>query len=154
MQPSQGDQNQSHVDFAANLAHEQDRVEDDQQHDEVLKGWRGDKTPDVVADSNLSLRNVDLLRFDLDHVGDAGFLKKCNVSFCFCPSSYSCFYPFTCLILVNVVRKLRFTKFVKCNNHKSNKNVDKEKGKHHKVDYIVYGHFCAKPWNWSFVFKC
>lgn len=60
----------------ADLAHQQDRVEDDEEHDEVLEGRRGDEAPDVVADSCLRLRNVDLLGLDLDDVGDTGLLQE------------------------------------------------------------------------------
>ena len=59
-----------------NLAHEEDRVEDDEQHDEVLKGRRRDEPPDVEADAGLRLGHVNLLRLRLHHVSDARFLKQ------------------------------------------------------------------------------
>ena len=58
-----------------NLAHEEDRVEDDEQHDEVLKGRRCDKSPDVVACPHLRLRHVDLLRSYRHDVRYARFLR-------------------------------------------------------------------------------
>ena len=58
-----------------NLAHEEDGVEDDEQHDEVLKGRRCDKSPDVVARPHLRLRHVDLLRSYRHDVRYARFLR-------------------------------------------------------------------------------
>ncbi len=53
------------------LAHEEDGVEDDEQHDEILEGWRGDKPPDVESNPGLALRHIHLQGLRLDHVGDA-----------------------------------------------------------------------------------
>ena len=58
------------------LAHEEDGVEDDEEHDEVLKGRGGDEPPYVVADPGLGLRHVNLLRLRLHHVGDTGLLQE------------------------------------------------------------------------------
>ena len=58
------------------LAHKQDGVENDEQHDKVLKGRGGDEPPDVVADPRLALGHVHLLRLGLHHVRYAGFLKN------------------------------------------------------------------------------
>ena len=57
------------------LAHEQNGVEYDEEHDEVLEGRRGDEAPDMVAEPGLALWNVHLLRLRLYHVRDTRFLK-------------------------------------------------------------------------------
>ena len=59
----------------AHLAHEQDGVEDDEQHDEVLKGRGGDQPPDMVASSHLGLGDVDFLRSYRHHVRYTRFLR-------------------------------------------------------------------------------
>jgi len=56
------------------LAHEEDGVENDEKHDEILEGWRGDKPPDVESNPGLALWHINLQGLRLDHVGDAGFL--------------------------------------------------------------------------------
>lgn len=58
------------------LHHEQHRVEDDEEHDEVLKGRGRDQPPDVEQEAGLFLGNVDLHWLGLDHVVDARFLEK------------------------------------------------------------------------------
>lgn len=61
---------------SSDLAHEEESVEDDEEHDEVLEGRGGDKPPDVIPHTYLSLGNVNLLGLNLDHVRDAGFLSS------------------------------------------------------------------------------
>jgi hypothetical protein len=56
------------------LAHEEDGVEDNEKHDEILEGWGGDKPPDVESNPGLALWHINLQGLRLDHVGDAGFL--------------------------------------------------------------------------------
>ena len=58
------------------LAHEEDCVEDDEEHDKVLEGRRGDQPPDVEPDAGLALGHIHLLRLGLDHVGDARLLQN------------------------------------------------------------------------------
>ena len=60
----------------SHLAHQQQSVEDDEKHDEVFKGRRRHQSPDVISHSDLSLRDVHFLGFDLNYVRDARFLKR------------------------------------------------------------------------------
>ena len=59
----------------------------------------------------------------------------------------------SCLVFVDVIRQLGFAQFVECDNDKSDKNVDKEKGKDDEVDDVIYGHLCPEPGDWSLVLE-
>ena len=58
------------------LHHEQHRVENDEEHDEVLKWRRGYKSPDMEQESRLLFWNIDLHWLGLDHIVDARFLEE------------------------------------------------------------------------------
>jgi hypothetical protein len=57
------------------LHHEQQRVQHDQQHDEIFKGRRHDNPPDFVFETVPSAWHVPLQRPRTDCEIDAGFLQ-------------------------------------------------------------------------------
>ena len=131
-----------------NLAHEEDGVKDDEQHDEVLKGRGGDQPPDMVASSHLGLGDVDFLRSYRHHVRYTRFLRIELRIIIFVFSNKAC------LIFVNIVRQFCFPQFIECDDDEGDKNVDKEKWKDNKVDNVVDGHFRSEPRDGALIFKC
>ena len=67
----------SHVHFQTlhYLHHEEDCVEDDEEHDEVLEGAGHDHPPQFVLEAVSLLRHVALQGLGLDGEVNAGFLK-------------------------------------------------------------------------------
>ena len=58
------------------LHHEEDGVEDDEGHDEVLEGRRLDDPPEAVAHAHPLLRHVPLQRRRVDGKVDARLLQS------------------------------------------------------------------------------
>jgi hypothetical protein len=58
------------------LHHQQDRVEDNENHDEVLERRGDDHSPYLVLEAVHLLGHVALQRFSLDGKVDAGFLQQ------------------------------------------------------------------------------
>ena len=61
--------------FGSYFHHEQDGIENDEDHDEVLKGCGDHHPPDLVLEGVHLTRHVPLQRPGLDGKVDASFLK-------------------------------------------------------------------------------
>ena len=58
------------------LHHQQERVEDDQSHDEIFERRRNDHAPNFIFETVAIFGHVAFQRLGLDREIDAGFLRR------------------------------------------------------------------------------
>jgi hypothetical protein len=159
------------------LHHEEERVQHDQQHDEIFKRRGHYHSPDFVFETVSSVWHVSLQGSRTDREIDAGFLQhgqtKTNSQSVYITKAnrerlqIACLCNFTSalthrlhtfvllpdLIFVDfAVLQFRLALLLEGDDNQGNEDVDEEEREHYEVNHVEYGHFDAKVLNWTLVF--
>lgn len=155
------------------LHHEEERVQHDQQHDEIFKRRGHHHSPDFVFETVSSVWHVSLQGSRTDREIDAGFLqhhrnkqhsasKRQNFSFSgaarerlrsawVCNALDTSFFLSDLVFVDFAVLQFRFALLLEGDDNQGNEDVDEEEREHYEVNHVEDGHLDAKVLNWTLV---
>ena len=123
------------------LHHQEDSVEHDECHDEVLERRRLDDSPEPVSHAHSLLGHVPLERRRVDGKVDARFLQVYLLETCGLRERDCSLY----LIFIDFgLFQLGFSLLLKCDDDQGHEDVDEEEGEDDEVDDVENGHLGAE----------